>query len=298
MKTNNYIRLATLIVLLLSAEMMQAQDSIVKEPVVKLSYYSFNNAIPYLLIKTQFKEGKKYTPATKVQAEVFMDGDSTEANRLGKFITDENGEQKLILPVLAQSLWNNASQHNFKVIASGKNFENTESELSITKSKISIDTSSDGETKSITATVTELKNGEWLPAKDVELKIGISRLNSLLPVGDEETYTTDSTGMVTAEFKKDSMPGDSKGNITLIVKADDNEFYGNISAEKLVPWGVYRKYENNFNQRSLFATRFRSPVWLITIAYSIIAGVWGVLIYLVFQIIKLKKLGRRASETS
>lgn len=295
MKSNNFIRLSAVVALFLTASVTNAQDSVVKEPTVKLSYYSVNNTIPYLLVKTQFKEGKKYTPAANISVQVNMDGDSTEVNLLGKFTTNENGEAKLILPVSSQSLWNSASQHHFKATASGKNFESTETELSITKSKISIDTSSDSGTKSVTAIVSEFKDGEWFPAKDVELKIGISRLNSLLPVGDEETYTTDSSGTVTAEFKKDSMPGDAKGNIILLVKADDNEFYGNISAEKSVPWGVYKKYESNFNKRSLFATRFRSPVWLIAMAYSIIAGVWGVLIYLIFQIIKIRKLRKIAA---
>jgi hypothetical protein len=290
MKSNNFIRLSAVVALFLTASVTNAQDSVVKEPTVKLSYYSVNNTIPYLLVKTQFKEGKKYTPAANISVQVNMDGDSTEVNLLGKFTTNENGEAKLILPVSSQSLWNSASQHHFKATASGKNFESTETELSITKSKISIDTSSDSETKSVTATVSEFKDGGWVPAKDVELKIGISRLNSLLPVGDEETYTTDSSGTVTAEFKKDSMPGDIKGNISLIVKADDNESFGNISAEKIVPWGKYYKYENNFNKRSLWAAQFRSPIWLLLMAYSIIAGVWGVLIYLVFQIIKIRKL--------
>lgn len=271
---------------------IQAQDSVVKESVVKLNYYSVNNTIPYIVIHTQFKEGKKYSPAGNISGELYIDGDSSAANLLGKFTTDETGIAKLVLPVEAQQTWNSAAQHNFKATASGKGFESSVTELSITKSKITIDTSSTEETKSIVVTVNQLKGKDWVPAKDVELKIGINRLNSLLPVGDEETYTTDSTGQVTAEFKKDSMPGDIKGNITLMAKVEDNEFYGNLSAEKIVPWGVYKTYENNFNKRTLWATRNKTPIWLLIMAYSIVAGVWGTLVYLIFQFIKIRKLGR------
>jgi hypothetical protein len=271
---------------------IQAQDSVVKESVVKLNYYSVNNTIPYLVIKTQFKEGKKYSPAGNISGQLYLDGDSSESNMLGKFTTNEEGIAKLILPVAAQQIWNNAAQHSFKATASGKGFESSEAELSIIKSKITIDTSSTEETKSIIVTVNQLKDKDWVPAKDVELKIGISRLNSLLPVGDEETYTTDSSGQVTAEFKKDSMPGDMKGNIILIAKVEDNEFYGNLSIEKGVQWGVYKEYENNFNKRTLWATRDKTPLWLLAMAYSIIAGVWGVFVYLIFQLIKIRKLGR------
>lgn len=274
---------------------MQAQDSIVKEPVVKLNYYSVNNTVPYIVIHTQFKEGKKYSPAGNISGQVYMDGDSSEANLLGKFTTNESGVAKLILPAATQQIWNNATQHNFKASATGKGFESSETELSITKSKITIDTSSTDEAKSITVTVSQLKDKEWVPAKDVELKIGISRLNSLLPVGDEETYTTDSTGQVTAEFKKDSMPRDMKGNIVLVAKVEDNELYGSLSVEKAVPWGVYKQYENSFSKRTLWATGNKTPIWLLAMAFSIIAGVWGTFVYLILQLVKIRKLGRTAA---
>jgi len=270
---------------------IQAQDSVVKESVVKLNYYSVNNTIPYLVIQTQFKEGKKYSPVGNISGQVYIDGDSSESNMLGKFTTNGEGIAKLVLPVGAQQIWNSASQHNFKATASGQGFT-AASELSITKSKITIDTSSTEEAKSITVIVTQLKDKDWMPAKDVELKIGINRLNSLLPVGDEETYTTDSTGQVTAEFKKDSMPGDMKGNIVLMAKVEDNEFLGNLSVEKAVPWGVYKEHENNFNKRTLWATGNKTPIWLLLMAFSIIAGVWGTFVYLIFQLIKIRKLGR------
>ena len=68
--------------------------------------------------------------------------------------------------------------------------------------------------------------------------------------------------------------------------------YGNLTVEKSVPWGVIVKHENNFNKRSLFATRDKTPLWLLFMAYSIIAGVWGVLIYLAIQLLKIRKLGK------
>src|SRR5674476_197241 len=52
-------------------------------------------------------------------------------------------------------------------------------------------------------------------AGDVEMRVGIKRMVGILSAGDEATYTTDSTGSVTVELKKDSMPGDLKGNIVL-----------------------------------------------------------------------------------
>ena len=165
--------------------------------------------------------------------------------------------------------------------------------MPITKTKISIDTSSDGATRNIIVAISALINNEWVSAKDVEMKVGISRLGGILSAGDEETYTTDSTGTVTVELKKDSLPGDEKGNIVLAAKVEDNDQYGNLEIEKTVPWGIAVTPDKTFfDQRTLWSTRFRTPVWLLFMAYSIVIGVWGTLIYLVMQIIKVRKMGR------
>jgi hypothetical protein len=272
---------------------IQAQDSAVRESITGIRYFSLDNKIPYLLIQTKYKLGKKYTPVKNVPVQLYIDSDSGEANLLGKVNTGETGEARVVLPAAAKEIWSASPQHNFIAISSaGKEFDETKTELAVTKAKITIDTSSDEETKSIAVSVTELKDGGWKPAKDVEMKIGVKRLASILPVSDEETYTTDSSGRVLAEFKKDSLPGDEKGNIILVAKVEDNEIYGNLIVEKAVPWGAYIKPENNFNKRTLWATGNKTPLWLLFMAWSIIAGVWGVLIYLIYQLVKIKRLGR------
>ena len=51
----------------------------------------------------------------------------------------------------------------------------------------------------------------------------------------------------------------------------------------------------SFDQRKLWATKFRTPLWLLFMAYSIVIGVWGTIIYLVLQIIRIKRIGKIAS---
>ncbi len=123
-------------------------------------------------------------------------------------------------------------------------------------------------------------------------KIAVKRLGGNLLVNETPTFTTDSTGQASADFKRDSIPGDSKGNIILVAAVEDNEQFGNLSVEKTVPWGSKFQYVSTFDKRSLFATRDKAPVWLEFIAYSIIVAVWGILIYLVMNVLKIKKLGK------
>ena len=133
--------------------------------------------------------------------------------------------------------------------------------------------------------------------EDLSCCRGVERLGGALKIGDNESLTTDSLGMVKEEFKLDSLPAqDARGNLVLIAKVEDNDRFGNLSQEKTVPWGKYYVRENHFGERSLWAARFRTPVWLLFMAYSIIATVWTVIIYLLYQIFRIKKLGVRIYE--
>ena len=271
------------------------QDSTKHELVVNVGYYMTGNKIIYLMVHAKTKINTKFQPVKNSVISLYLDsiGDN---NFIAKVTTDDNGAAKAIIPPVLKSAWDVSSVHTFLGISEAtKDFDVTKVETPVTRTKINIDTSSDGEKRSITVTVSALKNGEWMPAKDVEMKVGISRLGSILSAGDEATYTTDSTGSVTVELKKDSLPGDEKGNIVLAAKVEDNDQYGNLLIEKSVPWGVALVPDKAFfDQRTLWSTRFRTPIWLLFMAYSIVIGVWGTLIYLVLQIIKVRKMGKAA----
>ncbi|MBK7225313.1 MAG: hypothetical protein IPH96_07840 [Saprospiraceae bacterium] len=132
---------------------------------------------------------------------------------------------------------------------------------------------------------------KWLPADEVEMKLGIKRVGGILPSADEQSYTTDSSGTVVAEFKKDKIPGDENGNIILIAKVEENENFGNLSTEKMVNWGITTQVDSTFfEKRTLWSTRFKTPYWLLTLAYSIAIGIWATLIYLVYLVVKIVKL--------
>jgi hypothetical protein len=83
----------------------------------------------------------------------------------------------------------------------------------------------------------------------------------------------------------------------LIARTEDHENLGNLFAEKNVNWGVSPILDNSFDQRSLWATSSKTPIWLLVLAYSIIAGVRGTLIYLISQLLKIKKMGRKYDRT-
>jgi len=275
-----------------------AQKETKTDILVSYRYFVKNNSLPYLLVQTRIKADNKLQTLPGVVLKLFLD-QSIPENLIAKVRTDEKGMAKAALPVSLKEVWDSSATHKFLAVVEATSLEEeTTTELEITKAKIVLDTINEEGARKVTAQVLALENGEWIPAKDVEVKIGVRRLGGDIKIGEEESYTTDSLGQLTGEFKIDSLPAeDKKGNIVLVAKTEDNERFGNLSQEKTVPWGAYFERQTNFNQRSLWATRDKAPIWLLLMACSIIAAVWGVIIYLVFQLFKIKKLGNSATAT-
>ena len=292
-KKNSPLLIAVTALLLTVPSFTLAQDSTKKELVLSLSYYMNNNKVVYIIANTKTKIDKKFQPVAGLPVNIYLDADSS-GNLVEKLITDNNGLAKAVLPPALKTIWDASAKHTFlgKTEAT-KAYESTTAEASISKSRIVIDTTSDGETKTVSVKVKAFNGTGWVGVPDVEMKLGVSRISgSILSAGEGATYTTDSLGEVTAEFKRTALPGDEKGNIVLVAKVEENEQLGNLTIEKTVPWGIAEKADPGFfDQRTLWSTRFRTPLWLLFMAYSIVIGVWGTIIYLVFQIIKIKKLG-------
>ena len=289
MKKNKWVLLLMLICTFCITSISAQEDSVPTKELVRLRYFNDKNAAQYLVLENSLKKGKEISPLAGKTFELYLDSIQRD-NLIDKVTTDQNGRAKSFVPPSLKSAWDANSVHTFILARAGE--EEGITELEITKSKMQIDTTSEDSTRNIIVQVSKYENGVWMPANEVEMKIGIKRLGGVLTAGDEETYTTDSTGTVSIEVSKKNIPGDTKGNIVLVAKTEDNDMYGNLSVEKVVPWGVAVNPDPDFfEQRTLWSTRFRAPYWLLMMAYSIIIVVWGTILYLVFQIVKIKKMG-------
>lgn len=294
MKKKSHIKFCVILLCLFSniAGKIYAQDSVASPVILSLQYFLPENKIPYIAVNTKKKEGRKFEPVKNILVNVYFN-EVAENNLLGKIITAENGNGKIAFPESFKKIWD--SLNEFKFVAESvpaKGEEPLTADLAVKKAILVIDTSSEDGVRTVTAQLKEKSGNEWRAVKEIEMKLGIKRLLSNLSVGDAETYASDSSGTASAEFKRDSIPGDEKANIILVAKVEENDTYGNLSVEKIVPWGKSYKPESNFWHRSLWSTGNRAPAWLLLMAFIIIAGVWGTLIYLIWQTIKIKKLGK------
>jgi hypothetical protein len=288
MKKYNIIQLLIVAVLLMPS-MLMAQDVDKNNLVLTLKYFNDNNKSHHLLVQAKSKIDGKFQQIADMPVRFYIGLEPMVENLLGKGVTNDKGEALLVIPPQAQAEWLKSPIQNFIVLSDGNaKFEEGRGDLTITKAKLKIDTV---EGKIITASIIALIDTVWTPVASVDFVVGVKRLGGLLNVNETQTYTSDSTGMISAEYKRDSLPGDQKGNLVLVASVIDNELYGNLTTEIEVPWVSKSVYTTNFDHRTLFARRGHSPIWLELLAYTIVLAVWSVIIYLVFQINKIKKLG-------
>ncbi len=293
MKPNNHHKLFIIMLFLFGTAVskINAQDSTASTTVLSVRYFLPENKIPFVDVSTKKKVGRKFEPVKGIPVNVYF-SEAAEKNLLGKIITGIDGEGRVALPASFKATWDSLNEFKFVAVSdSSAGVESLSGDVTIKKAILVIDTTSTEGIRTVTAQLKEKNGNEWVAVIEIEMKLGIKRMLGNLTVGDKETYTSDSTGMASAEFKRDSMPGDEKGNLILVARVEDNDNYGNLVVEKSVPWGKSVQAETHFWHRTLWSTGNRAPLWLLFIAYSIVIGVWGTIIFLVLQIVKIKKLG-------
>lgn len=295
---NNSFKIICIVACLFSLTFkLQAQDDSVKQvkrkPFLSLNYHNVQNQIQTITFKGAIKSENKLEPISSRNVRIFINEAGETENLIGEIKTDFSGKAVFTIPPKFNEIWKaSASQTIVGVLEPFDEFEELETEIEITKSKMLVDTMTVDDQKKMVIKFYEQNDSSWIPVADVEMKVGVKRLGSILPMGEEASFTTDSTGTIVADYMLNSIPGDETGQITLMAKVEENETYGTVENEITVAWGNATKNNFNLDHRSLWATGDKVPLWLLILAIMIIASVWGTMIYIFIQLIKIIKLGK------
>jgi hypothetical protein len=300
MRTFRQLRNLFLLICCYSPLLVAAQEDSTKkearQSLIYLRYYVINNQVPYLEVQTKNKIDKTFLPQAKIPVTIYLNNDSDAESLVGQVVTNGKGIATIELPAKLAAKWKEKSNPTFFAHTdSSANFNATREELSMNKSRLELDTINDGGVRTVKARLFKYKNDLLVPIPDADIRLTVKRLGGYLKIGEEESYTTDSTGNVQGEFSTKDLPGDTFGNLELVALVDDNDEVGTLETRMKVPWGVPAKFANDFKARSLSATGNKAPVWLIIMALGCIVGVWTVIIYLIANIIQIKRAARSIS---
>ncbi len=257
------------------------------QPRIDLSYFRVQPEAPYLIARVRTKEGKKFAPVAGVTVTLLVND-----QELGTVTTGKNGEGKFVIPDKINSSLDSLVQFSFGAkLSSDAKLEPAEKEIDIHQARLTLDTASSNDGKQLLVMIEQREKSGWTPVSGVEMKIFVKRQFGKLPIG-EETYKSDENGKVEMDFKS-TIPGDKTGRIALGCMIEDNEDLGNLIAMKEVEWGTpFVAKHDEFNDRTLWATRDKTPIWLLVFPNLIIIIVWGLILYLMIQIVIIRKIGR------
>lgn len=155
---------------------------------------------------------------------------------------------------------------------------------------VKLEVSTGDEIKSITAFVHSADSAK-IPFPEVDVSFYIKREFGLMRIGESSNFTG-ADGKVKVVFPE-KIIGDIEGNVTILAKVENSFIYNDAESEVIRKWGDQLvTEEENFNRRALWGSRDKSPVWLLLLANGIIAGIWGVILYIIYNLFRIKKAGK------
>ena len=160
--------------------------------------------------------------------------------------------------------------------------------------KITLSFSGKDSTRQVKATLTKPDaNGNDTAVKGVDIHFYVYRSFGLLPI-EGDNLTTDENGEATVDFPND-IPGDKSGNVTVIARVEDNDELGNFETKKNIQWGIPVNQQQTAQPRALWSSGNNAPWPLVITVTSMVVIVWGIIFYIIFQLVAIKRAGRYAS---
>ncbi len=121
------------------------------------------------------------------------------------------------------------------------------------------------------------------PINELDIKIGVQRLYSVLPI---DIVETNEDGIGKLEIP-DDLPGDAEGNLTFVAKIEDHDEFGTVTKSASHEWGTPVSYEVKPLPRQLYTDE--APIWMIAAVFITLLGAWYHFFLSISKLIKLKK---------
>jgi hypothetical protein len=133
----------------------------------------------------------------------------------------------------------------------------------------------------ITARVTNITT--QLPVKNVELTFYIQRTFGLMKVAQG---TTDTTGIISAEFPLDIRGSDSSGKMTLLAKVYDSDVMNDTASQVVLKSKLSFPADKPIPPSIAGA---HAPWWLVITFTAAVGAVWLLFVYVVYLVYRIKK---------
>ncbi|MEI2739188.1 MAG: hypothetical protein V9F01_10410 [Chitinophagaceae bacterium] len=259
----------------------EEEPSLISPSVSFLGVQKADNSID---LKVTLKAKVKGWPINLYKMKVtFFQVVNEENTELGFTITDNNG--KAVFNIKGDSLKTDAEgKLQFKMVFAGnKLMEPAEEVVVFKRARLVITPVKEDSLLTVQVKLVDVGTGTETPIPETAVGVFVKRLFLPLKVGEG---TTDENGEASVEFPG-NLPGDVKGNLTLVAKLDENETYGNLEASVIQQWGVPVSNKIEDQPRALWSSH--PPLWMLITFVVLMVAVWGHYIVIIYELFRLRK---------
>jgi len=287
-KTFQILIISSLIFLIISPAKIIAQSDTTKKeaatyaPLIEFSSIQKGDKSVDLKTSVKAKINGTLTKLAGLKVEFTIGADST-AKILGEAITDSKGVA-IFTCKPDQLTTDKEGKLNFKVSFAGKDsIESAEEIVVVKRGRLEITPVKEDSLLAVKVKLVDLSTGTEMPVDSTTLGVYVKRLFSALKLGEG---TTNASGETTIEIPND-LPGDAKGNLTLLARLDENETYGNLEASVVQQWGTPVSDEVKELPRALWSSH--PPIWMLVTFVVLMSTVWGHYLVIIIQLFRLRK---------
>ncbi len=243
-----------------------------------------------LSVRVLAKIDKRYKPKAGVKVAFYTD-EISDANLLGTATTTADGTGIYTFNKKQFEAAQNAKVARYlAIIVENEMVESKKTDITIKKVNLNTRFFTEDSINMIQVHVSETDSiGNDIPQKKVKIEFLVERPLSPLPVGGDYN-TTDKKGNVAIEFP-DDLPGGAEGYVKILVRIVENDDYGTVEVSEVKQWGVPTHFSDLTTQRTLWASRANVPIPLLIAILSLIVVVWGMIFYMFYEILQIRKLG-------
>ena len=213
----------------------------------------------------------------------FFQAINEEEKELGFVITDRTGTAVLNYKPDSSMTDAEGKMHFKAVFAGNKSMDPADAEVTIKRARLELITMKEDSLYTVHVKLVEMVSGKEIPVPETVLGVFVKRLFKPLKIGEG---TTDENGEASVEISNE-LPGNAKGDITLLARLDESEVYGNMESGATVNWGVPVSDILQKAPRSLWSAN--PPVWMMVTFAVLMIVVWGHYFVIVFELFRLRK---------
>lgn len=281
-----FLFLSILSVLLFSTSLQNLHAQKVKKEKLRLKvqYVKIMDEEIYLIIKATARVKKQNIKVSNINLTIYNKLDGKKI-KVGKTMTNMIGESKFILKSINAIKPDSTNTYNILVSFKGNDtFKKASKSISFKNADIKTKLTTKDSVNYITATLIDVSTDSLI--SNQSLTVQVQRLFQPLFIGEEFNITNENGSIIVPV--EEGIPG-VDGNLTFEVVLNESEEFGTIIALVKAPIGTPIVNESTFDQRTMWSTRNKTPLFLLIFPNLLIFGIWGLIIYLITNLFKISK---------